>query len=144
MMIINSSSSSIMIIDCIIWLSLFMFICFILGRAKIRRRQTCHFRERATLCVCNTNIYIYIYIYIHLCIVVYMLNVVLSLSLSLSLSLYIYIYIYMRLRSSEGRFTRSREIEPVRRSLCRRRSCTLTEVAFEGLKRCSCCVCSFG
>ena len=36
----------------------------------------------------------------------------------------------LRLQSSEGRFTRSREIEPVRRSFCRRRSCTFAEVVF--------------
>ena len=64
--------------------------------------------------------------------------------------IYIYIYIYthnihmyisggtirdtsmntplLRLQSSEGKFTRSREIEPVRRSFCRRRSCTFTKV----------------
>ena len=35
----------------------------------------------------------------------------------------------LRLQSSEGKFTTSREIEPVRRSFRRRRSCTLTEVA---------------
>ena len=33
------------------------------------------------------------------------------------------------LRSSEGKFTESRETDPVRRSFCRRRSCTFTEVA---------------
>ena len=73
----------------------------------------------------------------------------------LSLSLYTYIYIYtyllyiyiytgfvrrrqtcylpnvlrLRLQSSEWKFTTSREIEPVRRSFRRRRSCTFTEVA---------------
>ena len=35
----------------------------------------------------------------------------------------------LRLQSSEGNFTRSREIEPVRRSLCRHRSRRFTEVA---------------
>ena len=35
----------------------------------------------------------------------------------------------LRLQSSEGKFTTSREIEPVRRSFRRRRSCTFTEAA---------------
>ena len=35
----------------------------------------------------------------------------------------------LRLQSSEGKFTTSREIEPVRMSFRRRRSCTFTEVA---------------
>ena len=35
----------------------------------------------------------------------------------------------LRLQSSERKFTMSREIEPVRRSFRRRRSCTFTEVA---------------
>ena len=35
----------------------------------------------------------------------------------------------LRLQSSEGKFTTSLEIEPVRRSLCRRRSCTFTDAA---------------
>ena len=35
----------------------------------------------------------------------------------------------LRLQRSEGKFTMSCEIEPVRRSFCRRRSCTFTEVA---------------
>ena len=35
----------------------------------------------------------------------------------------------LRLQSSEDQFAMSREIEPVRRSFCRRRSCTSTEVA---------------
>ena len=35
----------------------------------------------------------------------------------------------LRMQSSEGKFTMSREIEPVRRSFCRRGSCTFTEVA---------------
>ena len=34
-----------------------------------------------------------------------------------------------RLQSSEGKFTMSREIEPVRRSFCRHGSCTFKEVA---------------
>ena len=33
------------------------------------------------------------------------------------------------LQSSEGEFTTSRDIAPVRRSFCRHGSCTLTEVA---------------
>ncbi len=33
-----------------------------------------------------------------------------------------------RLQSSEGKFTMSREIEPVRRSFCRHGSCTFTEI----------------
>ena len=35
----------------------------------------------------------------------------------------------LRLQSSEGKFTMSREIEPIRRSFCRRRSRAFTEVA---------------
>ena len=35
----------------------------------------------------------------------------------------------LRLRSSKGKFIMFREIEPVRRSFRRRRSCTFTEVA---------------
>ena len=35
----------------------------------------------------------------------------------------------LHLQSSEGEFTTSREIEPIRRVFCRRRSCTFTEVA---------------
>ena len=35
----------------------------------------------------------------------------------------------LRLQSSEGKFTMHREIKPVHRSLCRRGSCALTEVA---------------
>ena len=35
----------------------------------------------------------------------------------------------VRLQSSEGKFATSREIEPVRRSFCRHRSRTSTEVA---------------
>ena len=35
----------------------------------------------------------------------------------------------LRLQSSEGKFTMCREIEPVRRPICRHGSCTFTEVA---------------
>ena len=35
----------------------------------------------------------------------------------------------LRLQSSEGEFTMSRKIEPVRRSFCRHGSCTFTELA---------------
>ena len=48
----------------------------------------------------------------------------LNIYLSLSLSLYIYIYVYMCARRAM-----SREIEPVHRSLRRRGSRTLAEVA---------------
>ena len=36
---------------------------------------------------------------------------------------------FLRLQSSEGKFTMSREIEPVRRSFCKHGSCMFTEVA---------------
>ena len=36
---------------------------------------------------------------------------------------------FLRPQSSEGNFTMSREIRPVRRSFCRHGSCTFTEVA---------------
>ena len=66
--------------------------------------------------------------YVYVCIYMYI-------SLSLSLHIYIYIHRYiedmpvLRLQSPEGKFAKSREIEPVHRSCCRHGSGKFTEVA---------------